>query len=421
MTQRNATQWNVPRGPPLEAGARLIRVLDPAPWPEAIDASGWYALTWLDALDQAAPCSAPLVRDAQGLPLRRSLPLDRKYLPVHDLACPDGANVLVSERLARALVEAGASGFTLEAVPHVSPHPVSGHRAFRLEAAGRLGPLVDTQLVPPRGEDVRSSDPGWLPMQLALHPLCFDVSGWNGLDVCASPWFGLGRADWRYLLLPGRVLSAVAARLPDLGCGALPVRTRGTLPPRAAAPAAVRLPEEPAPQPLPLQASLAAVQARRERHLLPGGAPEAGLAALAAQAPFPLPGAYLELLRRFDGLMLYRTDWDPTAAALSVWPARQRAARVEHWLEGANSDPPGPGERVRSGAWFGIGEDVHGNVLWCLDAAGLVRAVGKEGLVYGPDTPFEVWLGDVVRDLDWAWDHPRAPGAAEFLARAPRM
>ena len=47
----------------------------------------------------------------------------------------------------------------------------------------------------------------------------------------------------------------------------------------------------------------------------------------------------------------------------------------------------------------------------------MVRSLGKEGIVYGPDVPFNVWLADPLADLEFAWVHQAPLPWAERLLR----
>ena len=52
-----------------------------------------------------------------------------------------------------------------------------------------------------------------------------------------------------------------------------------------------------------------------------------------------------------------------------------------------------------------IGEAPQGRIVWCVDAGGHVRRLGRDGLLYGPDAPVATWLFDQLRDLAWLWDN----------------
>ena len=65
--------------------------------------------------------------------------------------------------------------------------------------------------------------------------------------------------------------------------------------------------------------------------------------------------------------------------------------------------------------WLPIAEAVDGTIVWALDANGIVRGLGREQLVYGPDVPFERWFFDQYVDLAYAWDHRAELEWAEAL------
>ena len=391
--------WNVPRGGPIAVGQPVEFAGDPVPFPDTIDEAGWYLLMAVRAADQA------IVPALGGNAAGRSYELDRKLLPVVDLQLAGDRELLASERLVRALAAIGASGWEAEIVPHLTPVPVSGHRWYWLRASGFTGPVVDTVMTGPDPQP--GLDPITAPARIPLHPLTFDASRWTGQDVAWTPWFGVVTADWRSLVVPGALVAALVARVPDLACGVVPVTMRGATHPRVAEPGQILVDEGAPPQPLAGNELVAAIAASAERHELGEPAGEDELGRLSQQATFALDADYLSLLRRWNGLRLVVRPKSPEQCALTIWSVEERqnaAGSLATWGD------------YRDLGWFVIGEGPEGGVAWALDSDNVVHGLGREGLVYGPDQPFSVWLGDQLRDAEYLFDQvPGRSAAALWL------
>lgn len=418
MTQHPAVrQLNVELGPPMEEGRLVEDVLDPVPWPDSLVEGTWYALVPSHIRDQTRVASAATEYDPEEIPVLDDAVFDCKYLPLLDLIHSNGDDVLVSERLAEVLAKVVRQGLEFEFLPHATPVPVSGHRWFRMRTSGWLGPLTDTRLMPVAGDPSPTIQDGRNPRRLPLHPIALDPREWTGDELCWSPWFGVVSANFRLPLVRGSTLAALKRAIPDLSCGSFEVRMKGQLPavtPRSRQTVFVR---GPLPSPITLAEAVKLVRARASHHELHPGASVQDLQHLADQAPFALPESYLELLKTWNGFRLFPDEYE--------W---MRLLGLELWSVGPNghrsanaAELPEYGNYRLDKEWFLFGQDVQENVLWALDEQGLVRGLGKEGIVYGPDVSFEVWFGDMIRDLDWAWDHQGSEIADTFLGRSGRM
>lgn len=369
------------RGAPITPGRPYWQFDDAAmPFEPRIQGDRFYGLLPTRSSDQAR------LDDA----------IDRKYWPLCDLEEAEGW-LLASERLVVALTAAGASGFRATPVPHATEVPVSGHVAFRLEAEGFTGPVVDTAFMPMK-VDPPAGDPQRV-KRIPLHPIAFDGAHGTGHDLRWSPWFGVGTADWRLLVVPGSLLLALLERIPELTCGVVEVTLRDP-PARITTPGQADKP--PQPQPLTIDDTLALIETAP--HGLGAPAGDAAIAQLEREAPFALPPVYLALLRRHDGLELFGGE---AGSALTIWGTRDRRAESAAATEFFNQPPPD--------GLFPFALDPQGALVWLLDRAGRVRGLGREGFLYGPDQPFEVWLGDMVRDLIWADAHPAFRFRSHFL------
>jgi hypothetical protein len=337
--------------------------------------------------------------DADGILLRaHELIIDRKLVPLHDLMEPGGGPDLVcSERLVRALEAVGATGWTATLVPHVTPHRVAGYRLYLLDTEGHTGPLVDTQLrlnklnprtFHPRGTDERLNG-------VPIAPVRFDARGWSGHSVCWSPWLNGPNGWWRALLVRGDVFLALQQHIPDLVLRINRVGWEGESRPQPVQPGRRLGPQEPPSEAPGLEEVLARVarEAERYQHTLHAGASEAEIAQDFGRLGLTPPEPLRRLLASSNGARLYQ-------GALVLHGVGAQGSLVSRHEELVKF----PWYRWEAG-WVVFGEAAGGQVLWAVDAQGVVRGVGRDELIYGPAAPLHQWFADQVADLGYAWDH----------------
>jgi hypothetical protein len=325
--------------------------------------------------------------------------MDRKLAPSLDLTGGFNDYLVASERFIRSLERAGASGFRAIDVPHITPNRVHGTAHFLLSVEGFTGPVVATELAPLRRKSAPPPDSPLSLNRIPLSPVTFDASGGSGDDLCLSQWLGGGSAQFRALIVRAEVYLRIRDDLGQPVLGVEQVTMRDS-PPRAERSIGIvqgSYSEPPGPPP-PLDELLAALRGEVQRygHDLPPGANGSALAAVEALAGFPLPDAYAELLRATDGAALF------LRRGLSFFHTHAGNFSVLQGCEWIHADYEG--SYRADDDWFAIAAAENNDVVWAMDRRGVVRGLGREGIVYGPEAPFETWLADQIADLRFEAD-----------------
>ena len=359
------------------------------------------AKEWVRLIPAVGPETATLWvpvprRDDFGRPLRGELIIDRKLVPRHDLMGEDAEpDLLCSERFVEALESAGATGWKASIVPHVTPARVTGHRLYRLNTDGRTGPFVQTEFQHEKaGANSRSDGVEEVHNGVPLPPVSFDAIKGTGHSVCWSPWVGGPRFCWRALIVRGDVLAALRTRIPDLTAGIEKVSMIGAPPALPVKPGRRTGPVDPPPVASPLDETLEQLERgmMRYRHELAGGADASTIARDFSELGVPAGGDLRDLLVRWNGGNVF-------GGALWLYGVSPDGVMLRMHGEAKCLDYP-----IREG-WVAFGETAGGHIVWTIDRQGTVRGAGCDGLVYGPDAPFHVWLADQVADLTYAWEH----------------
>lgn len=380
---------------------------DSVPWLDKIGEDDWVRLFPVGGLERAELSYEAPRWDATGEPLPATCTIDRKIAPLRDVMAEVG-DFYLSERLVRAFAAVGAKGGRADIVRHATPYEVAGHRLYLLSRAGFSGGVVEGQ----RAQATKAvatfrNARCW--NYVPLGPVVFDGNGWNGEDVCLSPWFGHGAPRWRALLVRGVVLRKLLELVPDLNCGLQRASILGADSGTRLANAEFDALDEGVADPIVIDGlvdDVVRASGDATRHILRPGASAQALSWIQNAAPFALPQSYLRLLRAHNGFDLFRLPGvvsDSEHGALRIYEV---GAGTEHEARSReNRDMWGYHVAWRPDR-FPIGEAMGDDILWLVDARGRVVGAGKDGLEYGPDAAFEVWFRDQVRDLAFAW--PRA-------------
>jgi hypothetical protein len=322
----------------------------------------------------------------------RPLVLDRKCAPSFDLTGGlPGEDLVASERVVRSLERHGASGFRAKLVPHATPNRVHGHIHYVLSSDGVAGRIVDGSPTP--------ADPAALrPPPTA--PVTFDATTGSGDDLCLSERLGIGGIGWRALVVRGSVYLGLVEDLGHPTLGAERVVVHGARPRGERARGVVEGTAEAPDDPRSIAELIALLRqdAPRNHHELPPPSDDAARSGVEALAGFALPRAYAEILRATDGANLFGGElWFFRAS-----PGKRSVAAERTWTRRPGTQYPYKDE------WLPIAATSEQEIVWAIDRDGVVRGLGREGIVYGPDVPFDAWLADQIADLRWAAERERS-------------
>ncbi len=368
--------------------------------------------TWLRVIPttpELATLTGRPIKGDDGLPQPRPLRLDRKLWPDGDLFDAKFAPHLVcSERLARALELAGATGWRAEPVAHPTPHDVQGAVPYRLEVTGQIGPVADTVSEPERGEDddEPAVDGLW---GEPLPPVTIDGAGWSGGRIGWSGWVELGARPWRALLVRADLARALVAGDDPCDLAFAPVTVRGldSNPSSKSAPGTwtAATATQPIAADLPGLVEHLRATAGTFEHLIPPPPSPRALRAAADRSGLAPDHPLLELLALTHGAVLFggALAWVHVgdAAPVGVLDVLEFDVGSLYALSSTRTFESGGVDVSTQVVLFARSH--AGEVFWGITPDGRVRGYGTSGHVYGPNAPLARWLRDFVYDGEFVW------------------
>lgn len=358
--------------------------------------------------------------DPRGPPPPCRLKVDRKVLAPRDFF-QDGANLLVSERVLRALSRLSAGRWSARPAPHPSPNPVRGHVTYELELTAGVGAPSPSSF---KGR--RKKKPPYGVAGAPSAPVTLDGSSWTGDPLCLTDWVHVDSGfPWRAIVGRGDFIKALLEESESVeGLVLQPVSVEGLGPGRHSSDERSEWEKAAAPWSRPTRWKGSVIDRIRDtadkyEHMLPMPPPEPALRNLVSELERRSGGhvtpELLQLLSKWNGASLF-------AGMLTFFSIGERTANnavPERSHSVAADDIITANGRVGDDDWrltrapgtlLFAARYASMHAIWGLTAEGRVRLLPQTGEVLGPNIPFEAWLEDQVADLEWAWDNPAALG-----------